>query len=485
MRSFVQHYFREWFSTDAKYSLAIARIAIHFSLLLLLCNNWTTPDRMLNGLADDYVPKGILAYISDLSPSAILIKGAMWLCLVSTCTALVGFMTRCSQVVSFVTALFLLTYMASFRAQGWHHGFNINLLAQMAFLPSRAGWALSVDAWRRKKTGKLRDPGTPGTKSDVFLVQVAAAIMFANAVYWKLVYSGFAWAFSDNFRAMLFMQYQVPGKPVPGYIEHILNNDVLYHSIAAGCLLGQCVPVLACIFITRPWLRGLSGVSFILLVLGFCLLMDLCNEHWYLLGVVFFDWDRIFRHIRNRNANRGQTGSTEATPTGRYFNPFKLAYGILFAGFFVYVAFNPVASFDHRFNTYPFSRFSMFSTMVISSPYDEHTPFAFDALRFEVVKATFSQERAREAEVALNAYWARRSTVGNPEERDILLARMYQAIRTTYPEIQEVNFFRISAELPAYPEKALPRVVQKNLVSTFRFTKDLTEESGIHVAPGN
>ena len=132
--------------------------------------------------------------------------------IVCSWSALIGFCSRTSMLLSAVSSLLLGSLVYSF-APAWSHRLNATLLAQLAFLFADCGDCMSIDRWIKRRETSSRSPpsGWP-----VLLAQWAVVLMFVNACGYKLM-SGesFGWVFSDSLRNILLWRDDLHQEAVP------------------------------------------------------------------------------------------------------------------------------------------------------------------------------------------------------------------------------------------------------------------------------
>ena len=356
---------RYWFDEGGRTAAAVVRIAIAVGVLLSLQRLGTLS--VLVAPAELYRPVGPWMLLGGLRPPDALID-VMWIVAwVSSIAMLLGVATRASTAISFATAMPLAAISFSGNAT-WSHQYNVVFLAQLAFLGARGGDTLSIDAWLRHRRGLPPVDEPRGYQWSLRLVQLAVALMFAGAAFYKLAQGGplLRWAFSDNLRHQLLLRYDLAGLERPAIVDWLLAEAWRYQTTAALNLVSQLMPLVAVIFTRRPLVRAVAAGFFLVEVIALDVVVSLWNPAWLPLAAVFIDWDRLLR----------RPAPPPAPPT---FTPPR-ARRIFILVFFIYellTAFIP--TLDQKLNTFPFSGFPMFSTMRVQKPYDEHRPFSIAA----------------------------------------------------------------------------------------------------------
>ena len=366
---------RYWFADGGRVSAAFVRIAIATSVLLALERLASLSTVQLPGPESLYRPVGIWMLLGHTIPPDWLITTLWVLAWGGSIAMLLGVATRISTVVSFVGAVSLVS-LSFASSQTWSHQYNVVFLAQLAFFGARGGDVLSVDAWLRRVRGLPPLDVPRGYQWSLRLVQLAIALMFAGAVFHKLLHGHFTlrWALSDNLRHHLLVRYDLAGLERPALVDWLLADVWRYRTAAVLNLVAQLTPIFACVFVRRPLVRALCGAVFVTEVIGLGLIVSLWNEHWLPLAAAFVDWDRL-------------NAPLERTPLPPDRDPVKPRIGprVFLVAFVLYeVATSFVPALDQKLNTYPFSGFPMFATIRATEPYDEHLPYGVAGDRYVV-----------------------------------------------------------------------------------------------------
>ena len=363
---------RYWFADGGRWAVAIVRIALAISVLATLdriAKPLSTGD--LPGQHVLYRPVGIWMLLGHTAPPDALVDLLWVIAWVATPMMLLGLFSRAATAASCFagTALAALSFAGS---STWSHQYNVVFIAQIAFLGARCGDALSLDAVIRRRRNLPALDVARGYQWSLRLVQLAVALMFAGAVFHKVLHGHFTlrWALTDNLRHHLLVRYDLAGLPRPPLVDWIIDDVWRFRIAALLNLVSQLAPILACIFVTRPWIRAIGGMFFIVETVALGLVVGLWNPHWFPLVAVFIDWDRLLR--------RPQI-VTPVTWPPRAARIFVLAFVIYDA----ITAFAP--GVDQFLNTYPFSGFPMFATIRANPPYDEHRPYSLAAAHFEAI----------------------------------------------------------------------------------------------------
>jgi hypothetical protein len=317
----------------------------------------------------------------------------------------------------------------------------------MALVGGRTGDVLSVD-WLVRRLRGLPALNVPrGYQWSLRLVQLAVALMFAGAVFHKLLHSHFTlrWALSDNLRHHLLMRFDLAGLPRPPLVDWIIDDPLKYRTAAVLNMISQAAPLAAVFLMKRPWLRAFAGSFFVIETVALGYVVELWNLHWLPLAAVFVDWDRIIARIAKRPIVH-----PEVPPSWR---PSRAAsiYIIAFVAYDVVTAFVP--TLDQRLNTYPFSGFPMFATLRARAPYDEHQPYGVAGVYFEVISDRPTDPPTQQWFDHQNRSIA---LVRNPDELRRRMAAVLAQSQKRYWDfgVKGLRLWLTIYEAPAYPERA-------------------------------
>ena len=366
---------RYWFADGGRLASAVVRITIASAVLLTLVrldNPVSTGD--VPGEHTLYRPVGIWMLLGHTPPPQFLV-GALWIVAwTSTAAMLVGLASRAATAASFVSgvALASLAFASSAR---WSHQYNVVFVAQLAFLGARGGDALSIDAWLRHLRGLPAIDRARAYQWSLRLVQLAVALMFVCAAFHKVLHGHFTlrWALSDNLRHQLLVRFDLAGLPRPPVADWLIDDPWRYRTAALLNLVSQTMPIFACVFVRHPIIRAACGAFFVIETIALGFVVDLWNLHWLPLYAVFVDWDRVFRRKEVRD---------EPPPTWRPPRAARV-FVIAFVVYDLLVCLVP--GLDQLLDTYPFSAFPMFATVLANPPYDEHQPFTLTGDHYEVI----------------------------------------------------------------------------------------------------
>jgi hypothetical protein len=437
---------RYWFASGGRTAAAILRIALAVAILWSLHRlqtRWpsTAPG---GGAHSSYRTVGVWMLFGDREPADAVIA-ALWLVArISTVAMLLGAWSRVATALSFVAfvALASLSYSG---AATWSHPFNPILLAQLAFIGARGGDTLSVDALVRRLRGKPPLDVPNGYQWSIRLVQLAVALVFASAMFHKMVGAGFTlrWITTDNLRNQILLRYDLGGwTEHPAIVDWLLDDVWRFRTAAALSMLSQSLPILACVFVKRPLVRAICGGAFVVETVALAVVMQYWNLEWLPLAVVFIDWDALIARVRRRPQLVPDAPAAWRPPRSARI------FVIVFVVYEAAMAFVP--QIDQLLNTYPFTGFPLFAALRVRPPYDEHLPYALPAGDLEVVSDPPIDTTQLDAQYR-EAYKTR--------GRDALRARMtgiLADVRRRFPasKVSALRIWVVILETPAYPAHA-------------------------------
>jgi hypothetical protein len=435
----VSRWQRYWFDDGGRWAAAIVRIAIAGAVLLTLARLWT--QEPLVAPAGLYRPVGVWMVLGHTVPPDVVIGGLWVLAWAGTLAMFVGFYTRAATAVSFGAAVALAAISFS-GSNAWSHQYNVVFLAQCAFLGARGGDVLSVDALIRRSRKLPPINAERGYQWSLRLVQLAVALMFAGAVFHKLLHGHgtLRWALSDNLRNQLLVRFDLAGLDRPALVNWIIDDVWKFRGAAVLNLVTQLVPILACVFVRRPWLRAVCGLAFVTETLALGFVISLWNPHWLPLVAVFIDWDALLR----------KTGDVPP-PTGTWVPPRgPRIFVIAFVVYEVLTSFIP--TLDQRLNTYPFSSFPMFATIRAEAPYGEHHDYTVPGDHIAPIAAPVHVFAQRWLDHSFRGLYAER----NPERIHKKLRQILEQAPVRYPDatIKDLRAYLTLFVAPAYPAPA-------------------------------
>ena len=374
----VDAWHRYWFRPGGRTSAAVLRIAIGTSILWTL---WRQSGFVSPATAphDLYHPVGILRLLPG-EPGEAFMTAAKVIAWGATLAMIAGVRARLACAVSFFATLVVISYVFAFQPT-WSHNDNAPLIAQLAFLGAHGGDALAFDAWWRRRRGE--EPAADRAYMwSVQLVQLALALIMANAVYNKLIAGGLAlaWVRSDNLRNQILIRFDYHQWPRTAIASWLVGGPMRWKTAAALNCVSQLSPLAACFCTRRPVARAVLGSMFAVEVLGLDFVMGFQNFHWLPLTAAFYDWDALLR--------RRGTGAVRATPAARVFViAFVLADVVIPFWHWPYLI-------DQRVNAYPISAYPMFASVRAVPPYREHLPYELFEVRVRLDPPASPDEQA-------------------------------------------------------------------------------------------
>jgi hypothetical protein len=471
---------RYWFADGGRYAAAVVRITIATSVLLTLVRlHQPVSTGDLPGAHTLYRPVGIWMLLGHTPPPGWLVTVLWAIAWTSTVAMLVGLASRAATAASFTSGVAIAAL--SFAAQKtWSHQYNVVFLAQLAFLGAYGGDVLSVDALVRKLRKLPAHDRVRAYQWSLRLVQLAVALMFACAAFHKFMHGHFTlrWALSDNLRHQLLVRFDLAGLARPRVVEWIIDDPWKYKTAALLNLVSQATPILACVFAKRPVVRALCGLFFVIETIALGLVVDLWNWHWLPLYAVFIDWDWVLRR-------RGDASNPPPT-----WQPPRAAR-IFVIAFVAYDAITAIVpGIDQWLNTYPFSGFPMFSTVLAKPPYGEHQPYGLPGDHF-VVTSTPPIDLAAQR-------WFDHANRGIYAERDPVKLRARLAVvlaqaQRRYPmyAFDKIQLWITLYVAAPYPERAhfeshpLGIVGELSNLGVYRTMLGKLGPTGVELAPQN
>ncbi len=367
---------RYWFEDGGRVALAYVRIAVAAAVACSLARIGAHSDELVAPAAI-YRPVGIwmlLGHTPPPPPRVDVLWAGAW---ISTLAMLCGWCARTATTVSFIASVALASLVFSGKPTSWSHQYNVVFLAQLALCGGRVGDALSIDALIRRLRGRPPCVVPNGYQWSLRLAQLAVALMFASAAFFKLAQGQFTlrWALSDSLRHHILVRFDLAGLERPPVAAWLVESVWRYRSAALLNLVAQLAPLVAVFFVRRPWIRATAGALFVMEVVALGLVVDLWDQHWLPLAAVFVDWDRLAQWTTQRPPL--PPASAAPVRPSRTVHVFVIA----FVGYDVLCSFVP--TLDRRLNTYPFSAFSMYSKVRALPPYDEHRDYGVGGDHFE------------------------------------------------------------------------------------------------------
>lgn len=310
---------RYLFRPGGRISLAVCRICLFVSMLFILLSadqffaTYGGVKSYLELNPSMWRSFSILQVFGSGPPLAQVIELARPVGLVATVFAIVGFLTPISMIISTLSC-WLFASMTYAYLPTFSHGYNVILLAGFAFMFGPAGSDFSVDATiaRRMPAYPFGRPVAADMQLwPVLLGQAAVALFYFGAFYAKFGYSGYLWAFSDNMRFSLAAAWVHPlsAKPLPSFIDWIVNHEFAFVLVAIAHLLSQALTILAVFSVSRPCARLVESSFFVAGVIGLNVFMaGIWPIYWWMpLTAFFIDWDYLAARLKSAPLGKMRT----------------------------------------------------------------------------------------------------------------------------------------------------------------------------------
>jgi hypothetical protein len=474
-------YFRNALLKESPISNSFNRIGLALSYIVFYWRAFGSFNKETYlGNVSTYDPKGILVFFEN----KINFFYDNWdlfyaLHFIALMFFLFGFLTHYSSFILLFVKLIFVGLLESVNQQGyWCHGANIVLLAHIAFLFASPG-KYSMDYYIVNKYPKLKNFLYPFKDLNWhnWLAALAIALMFFNAFSWKIYNSGFAWAFSDNMRNILILQYTMAQNiDIPWYILKILESEILYKGLAAINLFIQGITIFSIIFYNRPFLRAFFGSFFVLEVLGLLYIVSLWNLDWIFLYVFFIDWEYFIYKLKNNKANYIQLSNVSKCT--------NIIFSLLFITVYLVSAFSfhKGPSYCYKLNLYPFSSYPMYSYNVAKKPYNIHKSFERPGLKFEFygfksLEINYSQEYAENE--LLYKFSEKYRDYHLKEQKEIVLKEIINFLKTRKASYDSLYVYHGFYTVAPYPGSPYPTMKHKGLYGKI-FNDDNIEYISIH-----
>jgi hypothetical protein len=484
-----QFFAKRWSLCGGPYTVAMMRVCIALVAFKTISR---LSEFGVIGLGDDapgnmYRPIGILLLWPGM-PSPAVMSLVVTIGKVASVAMLFGVASRPAAALTALCMWIVTSYDAAFSLP-WSHGFNLQMLVLLGFVGARCGDCLSIDALVRRfrrlpARTSFTDPAA--YRWPVIFVTGIVTFTFFCAGCIKLWNGGldFSWIFSDNLRNQIASRYESNGIPRSVVADWLVQSPWRYQTAALLNIGNQIVPFACLLVMHRPRWRVFLGLCVAAEITALGVVMELWNEYWYALLVVFVDFDRAIAFVRARFRRGSQNPLSEVQhqanlktlgSSARWHQWYLAAFSLLF----VVVAFG----LDQRPRLYPFSSFPMYAKIRAAKPYNQHLPFDVLGSRIDVISTPPLPTEALEAlnqDLNYKKLW--RAEPGLL--RDGLDGLFAHAVRS-FPghSISIVRVYRSAFRIPAYP--ALPNAITVNLrlvgerdaAGNFRFDQPVPDPS--------
>jgi hypothetical protein len=252
-------------------------------------------------------PISFMKLLPSMPPPAFVLPVQV-LAATAAVLATVGLLTRVSLPVAWLAALPLIAMTSSLGKTV--HNDVLLLLCLLPLVPSSAGAAWSLDAWRRGGEAP-RASWRFGWPVRTAMVVVAGAYFFSG--FAKLLHAGPGWVTSGNLRWVLYASSDAQGHANQVAL-FVADRPWLAHLVAAGALATElCFPLV----LWRPRLRRVLIPAVLALHAGIWLAMRL--NYWPMAAtvlIVLVDWPALVARLRGGRAGPA-TLPRPATPARR------------------------------------------------------------------------------------------------------------------------------------------------------------------------
>lgn len=221
-----------------------------------------------------------------------LARAAVALCVSAAALSLIGLWTRAALVLTAASAFYALG-ISQLGGAVWHCHHLVWFCVLLAASP--CGDALSVDAWRRSRSGTATTPPASDIAYGLPLRITWALIgcIFFFPGLWKLRTAGLDWIVSDNLRHQMYWKWLQAGGVLPALrIDRVPGLCPVLAAAVVGFEL--TFPLLVFIRSVRPW----AVAAALLFHGGTQLFMGIDFSGLWPCYVVFFDWTHTLGWLR-------------------------------------------------------------------------------------------------------------------------------------------------------------------------------------------
>jgi hypothetical protein len=221
-----------------------------------------------------------------------------------------GLFARAALPVAWLGALFLDGMWTSV-GQPMHNE-TLLTLGMFPLLFARTADAWSVPAWWKRRPRHERSVAY-GWPLRAAMIVIAGGYFFSG--FYKLIFSGPAWALGDNLRWVMYGISDQNARPI-GPAIFLAAHPLLTHIVAVAALLTELAFPLV---LWKPRAGWILVPAVVLMHLGIGLTMHLDYSVWALTAViVFVPWDDVAdrRSLRGRVSRRRATGRPVAASAG-------------------------------------------------------------------------------------------------------------------------------------------------------------------------
>ncbi len=229
-------------------------------------------------------PISFMKLLPSMPPPAFVVPVQV-IAVAAALLALVGLWTRFALPVAWLAAVPLVAMTSSLGKTV--HNDVLLLLCLLPLVPSDAGAAWSLDAWRRRG-GAAEVSARFGWPVRTAMVVVAGAYFFSG--FGKLLHAGPAWVTSGNLRWILYASSDAQAHPNPAAL-FVADRPWLAHLLALGSI---AIELGFPLVLWRPRLAWLFVPAVVSLHAGIWLAMRL--NYWPMAAtvvIVMIDWPAL------------------------------------------------------------------------------------------------------------------------------------------------------------------------------------------------
>lgn len=309
LRWFTAVWNRFWFAPVAADNLGLCRL-LFYALFFRIYGPrdytlWADVDHVF------WMPSHLfeILRLQPLGHEALLVLSMLWK--VAMVTSAIGLFTRLSTATACILAIVFLGMPHSFGKMHHSDALGMLIFVALALAPSGAAW--SVDAWWRRRRGRVAPTASGAFHWPVRFVQVMMVTVFFAAGVAKLRVSGLEWIFSDNIRNTIIWHYYNFEPPFALGLW-LAQFDVVARGLALASVALEVAAPLALIG-TRA--RLLLVPSLYLMQLGFWALMGIAFPPYLFCYYLFWvPWDRLVARMRRRVRTEDHEFTLRAARTG-------------------------------------------------------------------------------------------------------------------------------------------------------------------------
>ncbi len=221
----------------------------------------------------------------------------------------IGLFCRPAMAVAFVCGTYLMGLPHNFGQT--QHFDTLVVFASGALALSRAGDAISVDAWIAARRGHRRAAPAWEYTWPIRFVWLAMAVIFCAAGLSKLRHSGLDWILSDNLSLLLLrQQYHLSdGEPLTNWGVWVANHAWVARTMAALSVTIETLFPLTLVSRAARLVLVPAGLAFLV---GIRVLMGPTFEQFMMCYVFWISWHRIVAAVAESRVVAGSKAHVPA-----------------------------------------------------------------------------------------------------------------------------------------------------------------------------